>query len=164
MKKLRLTEVMSENQDKNVKLGFENGSGFFYCGPVNECDLKAVDGKVKEWVEQASRNAISSLACTVDNLDKYVQEFNARVKNLSKPQINEYGKVINRYAKTAKNQFNRVIKLDKYVQSYVPISEREVTDVYDSILNKNEIIVIVDGIEVGPYWDDDEYGNRQIEW
>lgn len=154
MKELRLTEVLSENRDKNIKIGFENGNGFFYCGPVNECDLESLNNRVREWVKNATCNAEINLTTTMARIpDDWI--------NLAKKSR---VKDINKLVEQLKNQINRVIKMNKYERSYVPITEREVVDVYDSIINENEIIVIVDGIEVGPYWDDDEYGNRQIEW
>ncbi len=172
MKKLRLTEVLSENRDKNIKIGFENGNGFFYCGPVNECDLESLNDRVREWVKNATCKAEINLTSTMahipDDLIDRAKKFRVHVRDnngksipkLSSKRIYDYAKDINTIVVPLKNQIDRVVKMNEYERSYVSITEREVVDVYNSIVNENEIIAIVDGIEIGPYWDDDEYGKE----
>lgn len=172
MRELRLTEVLSDNMDKNIKIGFENGNGFFYCGPVNECDLESLNDQVREWVKNATCNAEINLTSTTahipDDLINSANKFRVHVKDnngksipkLSSKRIYDYAKDINTIVEPLKRQIDRVIKMNKYEKSYVPITKRKVVSVYNSIISENEIIVIIEGIEIGPYWDDDEYGNN----
>lgn len=41
------------------------------------------------------------------------------------------------------------------------LADREVVEDYPSIANKDEVIVSLDGIRNGDYWDDEEYANRK---
>lgn len=49
--------------------------------------------------------------------------------------------------------------INKNLENWKPFLEREVVDLYDSIVNENEKIVIFDGNIKGVFWDKEEYLN-----
>lgn len=51
---------------------------------------------------------------------------------------------------------------EEYIKTFTPILEREVKEIYSSILNPKVKIIIVDGGEIGKYWDESEYLKKQL--
>ena len=42
---------------------------------------------------------------------------------------------------------------------FIPIQDREVVEIFDSISEKGVINILIEGYDVGEYWNKDEYEN-----
>jgi len=56
-------------------------------------------------------------------------------------------------------------KVEKYIDEFIPIKDRDVESVYDKIKKEDGICIVVKGTENGKFWDREEWerGNGKIE-
>lgn len=143
---MTLSEFLKDVDDtQTVKIGFDKGSAFIYCGGN---DSKLVEALEKEQTHQLRYipSFITRQKCKLKKL--YAERKIATEKKI--PALTEKINCVRESIKEATAEINR----DPY--SYL---ERNVVDVYDSIVTANQKIVVIDGIVNGKFWDIEEFEN-----
>lgn len=160
-----LKEQLKLLEGENVKLG--SGTSFIYCGVFGN--------NIEKIVEKLSVEEHKRLQNLKSRHTKYLLNFdriwNARIKMKIKSFKKE--KETNKKIKTTVEEYEEEliirrekekIKVEKNLEEvtnqlkvFTPFLEREVIDVYESIIDPEVKIVIFEGQEVGDYWDEEEY-------
>ena len=147
------------DNEQYVKLGSSGGGAFIFCGKCSDLDFEGLDMAITER--------------SVKLIAKYVREvsINKRKLNAPKPAYREYAKTVEKplpYEEWLPAHISRCEKAIKGYQSakdrmintlidYKRLRCRAVSDIYESILEPNTQIVIVDGTESGVAWTFAEY-------
>lgn len=166
---MKLKEWIEANGDEFVYVGAQ--TGWFYCGPANKIHLK-VRQINEEHIKRAKRQIKrlgDELVVSIANVVKYqemVTDLNDRLLRTGDPgrinflqeQIKETTSKLEYCKKAELENPDQIKKYSLYVSSYVNIMDREIVKEYKTTCKKPEgTNIVVEGAEVSPYWDYDEY-------
>ena len=59
--------------------------------------------------------------------------------------------------KTIMRSYARLMEAKEYKDKRLPLAERTVADIYESIENPKTVIILVEGSEYGDYWTREEF-------
>lgn len=140
--KMKINEVIQEMDNETV-LNIGSGSGWFFIGKKEDYekniekisrsylnDAKEKEKKYRERIREANE-VLADIKLTFDELEKMVKK-------------------IRRYLPGLK-------KVEKYIDEFIPIKDRDVESVYDKIKKEDGICIVVKGTENGKYWDREEW-------
>lgn len=113
-------------------------------------ELKSQKVKLKK---DAKKELIETLTT------EYTAKYKKKLKKGHKEQLDTLKKVTlpikkEKFYTKVENRYNLYTKL---VNAFKPYLEREVIEVYNSIVDENTLIIKVTGYEEGKYWDQEEY-------
>lgn len=111
--------------DTVIKLGYTEGSGYLYCGSIQDAGIEAIDEICKTAAERA------------------VEDTRRRIKKVLQDK-REKGEKEEITAELAA----KLERAEKYLREYVPIAEREIYDSYPSLL-EDATIILYEGMELG---------------
>lgn len=166
LKKLKgknVIEVLNTVKDEydEVKVGCVDGSSFFYIGDTSEAS---------EYGWCAEYEEILALKCktTVSKAEKMVKTKTERLptprdyvmRSSSKPfnvSLQGYMNVLEDGFKTIMKSYARLMEAKEYKDKRLPLAERTVADIYESIENPKTVIILVEGSEYGDYWTREEF-------
>ena len=186
-----LEDIKQKGVYDSIRIGAGNGSGFIYCGPIDEnAILKEADRARAQTLELISKNfdqfrsVSSELAETTTKkafsklndmvFEPLTEEEENEKKEKGEPTTAEKFKsdiafmagsvveqVISEHMSKYSAKLNAVNKYFNRLRPWVDIMERPVTDAYKSIGEKRTAIIIFKGYEEGDYWDYSEYKKAQ---
>lgn len=172
---MTLREEITKHMGEKVKIGA--ASSFVYCDYVNEETLDTIE-KYGEKSHKDYKRFYRETNSTYKRYDEIRDKKEAAIidlwlhrKNLRKSQIplnykrfmflETMQELKKSLKKDRKQDFekleNRKEELESFVKNYTPWLDREVKETYLSFLDPEETIIIFDGIEIGKYWDREEY-------
>lgn len=94
--------------------------------------------------------------------EKLIEKYTKENKKLFKVQIEELiEKMLSNKARNYEETLQTIEEYVPRVRDWAPYLEREVIEVYDSIVDENCKIIRITGLEKSKYWDRDEY-NRDV--
>lgn len=147
-----------------IKLGSKDSSCFFWFGTAGELlnDIDLVSDDAKESVEKkakASEKSVTEQIRAIPTISDYLlNEWRQSEKGMERTpkfSMDDYiqyvTKKIDKIPATAKNYK----KVQTYLDNWKDLEDRKVCDHYPSITEDAEI-VIIEGMEPGPWWDAEE--------
>lgn len=159
-------EVLPKLKYKNVKIGTNGGSGFFYCGDSKA--FKGVTGerfirtinksmrkKFRMLLHKAQKDFETHLRC-YPNPEKYIK--NQILHNIDY-SFDGYLEALSEWFKKAKNRQNKIYKYEKILKDRQHLFYRKVVEGSLSTDEEDCIILIIDGVEEGDFWSINEYEN-----
>lgn len=164
-----LGEIIKDYEGKKVKIG--SLSGFFFCGRVTESfssKLNELNSEIYAALGERIATYKKYLGYNEKLLSEYRMTLNNKKRQLKKWEGNKDHEEIlsDRIARleeniAAKEKYSRTIKgaisaCTEKLGAFSPLTDREVREVYPSMLHKDVTIILVEGEEVGKYWDIDE--------
>ena len=94
--------------------------------------------------------------------EKLIKKYAKLNKKIFKKQIK---KVVIKMLKAKEKNYEKTIKtIEEYIpriENWIPYLEREVIEVYDSIVDENCKIIKITGLEKSKYWDKEEYNRGE---
>lgn len=161
------TFLKLRDRDTRIKVGAQNGSGFFYMGTVGDfldnsekyeqADISYYDNRVKRADDnlQAMLNVDTSFSGFAKK--QYRKWENAGVRpNFS---TDAYNLFLRGHAEQLVKKFQSYINERKYRGERTPLMNRKVTDFFaaDKVVEPEDVLVLkIDGRESGQYWTFDE--------
>ena len=164
-----LGEIIKDYEGKKVKIG--SLSGFFFCGKVDEnfsSKLNELNNEIYAALGERIATYKKYLGYNEKLLSEYRMTLNDKKRQLKKWEGNKDHEEIlsDRIARleeniAAKEKYSRTIKgaisaCTEKLEVFSPLTDRGVREVYPSMLHKDVTIILVEGEEVGKYWDIDE--------
>ena len=164
-----LGEIIKDYEGKKVKIG--SLSGFFFCGRVTEdfsSKLNELSSKIYAALGERIATYKKHLSYNEKLLSEYRMSLRDKKRQLKKWEGNKNHEEIlsDRIARleesiAAKKKYSRTLKgvisaCTEKLGAFSPLTDREVREIYSSILHKDVTIILVEGEEVGKYWDIDE--------
>lgn len=145
--------------DINVSVGAKNGSSYLYIGEPNE---EAIAKSFLDHRDDKERT-LENYRHTFENCKKSLFEYeNGKQIPLSdseKEKGPEYAKrkledKIKSLNSTIELMKSQIPKLERYLEEYTPVLERDVCDVSrrEPLIEPDNIRIIVEGQETGKYW------------
>ena len=186
-----LEDIKQKGVYDSIRIGTENGSGFIYCGLIDEdAILKEADKARAQTLELISKNldqfrSVSSGLAEMTTKKAFSELKDMVFAPLSEEEENEKrengepttadkfkldvafmaGSVVEQVITEHMNKYsaklNAVNKDFNRLRPWVDIMERPVVDVYKSIEEKKTAIIIFRGYEEGDYWNYSEYKRAQ---
>ena len=155
-----LKKVLSNTEHKNVKIGAENGSGFFYAGSIvnyldniervdKACHLAAKQNvsRHKDRIDRMCRNCPTPEAFARRCLARDEQE---------KMTSENYSQFLDAYYKKLCSVSEETQKAEDILNNWKVLAQRKVVRCDDSIADEDCLVVIIEGYELGRYWTLDE--------
>lgn len=143
--KMKINEVIQEMDNETI-LSIGSGSGWFFVGKKEDYekniekisrsylnDAKEKEKKYRERIREANE-VLADSKLTFDELEKMVKK-------------------IRRYLPALK-------QVEKYIDEFKPIKDRDVESVYDKIKKEDGICIVVKGAESGKFWDKEEWERK----
>lgn len=164
-----LGEIIKNYEGQRVKLG--SLSGFFYCGEITtnfNDKLSEIDVEFYTALEERIEGYKKIIAGTEKTLCKYRLNLRSKKRKLKAWDGSESGKTIleDRIENLEKNISSKVEFIDSIksamttckekMDNLIPLTERNVREIYKSLLYEDVTIILIDGEEIGKYWDIDE--------
>ncbi len=148
----------------NLKIGANNGNGYFYCGTISDwvqnCD--EYSEKLKEVALRRCNRSRNTCNNAIRNLLRDIKEYYELTgKSLPDDYIDSLDIYILNIAKmvntknNSKNRFN----------NYIPVKEREVINYFEADLAVEYpecLVILVKGTESGKFWDITEGGDNHV--
>lgn len=131
-----------------MKLGAE--SGWFFIGKKEDYEKN---------IEKISRSYLNYAKEKEKKYREIIREANEVLAD-SKLTFDELEKMV----KKIRINFPALKKVEKYIDEFTPIKNRDVKSVYDKIKKEDGICIVVEGTENGEFWDREEWerGNWKI--
>lgn len=171
MKDLTVREVLKEYKGKAIKLG--GATGFIFCSVVDDDTIKVI--------REASRKELKSyrqvLKDAENRRDNFkarwntrtanaIKVYNANVRDGFKPQYESVADLKAKHVELQRRENMRnASEIPNYTQriaNFKPILDRKVTEIYPSMVNDDETIIIFEGDTTGMYWDREEYESKKL--
>lgn len=138
-----MTEQLKD-LDGIVKLGARNGSGFFFIGEASE--LRDNMAHYDELIYNYEHDRLTNVELLIKMRDENFKQIVARGEAIT-PAAEHFSDVL-------------TLRRDRwatYLETAVPLHEREVHDVYSPhVYYEDTTVLIVDGDAYGGYWTSDE--------
>lgn len=166
-------EVIGQIEQKWVKIGTMQGSGFFFCGTSDEA--KARKDQIAELLEKKRDKSVERAEAFVRNgINKTGISPEGYMRSLLKASKNDYTKItptLEGYQEYLRDSFEalsrRARSLQKAIEKseeFVPLNDRIIEDarMADSQFDpKDTLILMLEGWEAGETWDIFEAIERQ---
>ena len=147
---MKINEVIQEMDNETI-LNIGSGSGWFFIGKKEDYEKN---------IEKISRSYLNNAKEREKKYREKIREANEALAD-SKLTFDELEKV----AKKIRRYLPGLKKVEKYIDEFIPIKDRDVESVYDKIKKEDGICIVVKGSESGKFWDREEWerGNGKIE-
>ena len=146
---------LTQSSAGNIKLGAKGGSGFVFCGKANTMNIDRLNERIIDKNENAlikAKSRYRSIKSKSVSFDDYASE------NQGKPfTIEGYRIFLDEHYKRIKTAYKTLLACAERVAYYTDLAGREIVESYKSIDEKNTIIVLYAGTEVGDAWTTEEY-------
>lgn len=129
---MTLAETLEQYRGQRVKIGA--ASSFIFCGRIDYNTATVLTAYVNDYLE---------------NRKKDLRRLEKELKLLK-----------NDLTKWSEKKRQIKANIEEYVENFKPILEREVKEIYSSILEPKVKIISVDGGEIGNCWDESEYRKK----
>lgn len=161
------TFLKLRDRDTQIKVGAQNGSGFFYIGTVGDfldnsekyeqADISYFDNRVK----RANENLESTLNADTSYSGFAKKQYRKWENTGTKPifSTDAYNQFLCGHASQLLKKFQTFINERKYRGERTPLMSRKVTDFFaaDKVAEPEDVLVIqIEGRESGQYWTFDE--------
>jgi len=143
-----------------VYIGTEGGGGFMFCSPAS---------KFKDDAEKIDKDNIEKLKFLINKAHRVRRIVGDKITFLKKVANDESStkdgrlKAINRELPRLEdnivvlcNSLSKLYNFEKSLENYIPLGDREVVESYER-LQKDGLVVMVEGVENGSYWFVEEY-------
>lgn len=176
-----LRDLMAMYEDNYVKIGTCHGAGFIFCGKLKdfvtkaenydrytiakkEKALKKLEGRLKTFTTSESKIIFNDMCRSYERVKEHAER-NIDVKDIYAewPTLESFKKHLKKNVIPKKKEAleKRVKKAKDNFDNYVGLFEREVVDIYMSILENNhgeyDYIILIDGDESDCWWTLEEY-------
>ncbi|MDO4527972.1 MAG: hypothetical protein Q4C03_04235 [bacterium] len=136
--------------DRDIKIGTADGAGFFYCGkPLDEDGIRKMDCVLQMKARKSIEYSLDKFRTVINTLQSVDLYSNNRdvIKNLE--FIKKTFSFIGSRQKT-------VLNAVKKYEEQIPFGSRKIVNVYPSC-EGDDLIIIIEGGELGGYWTRREY-------
>lgn len=174
---MKLKDLLKKYKNKQVKLGSK--TAFVYCEIVNGDiidNLLFLSDKELEKLHELRAKYIKHMetfelywSIRIQNkIDNFIQEMKEVCLNKNKKfRLSDYKKPIELLSKKLedakeddfKTTQRNLNQYTKRIKEFTPFAEREVLEVYDSIYDKDTIIIKFEGEDEGDFWFRKEFVN-----
>lgn len=149
-------------QDGYVKVGCKSSSGFFYAWKKSDLTEEKIS-EIEYKLDKKMRNSVRSAENAVTNAINHIPTVRDYVHKQWKEQ-ESFG-TLDGFLRELQEAFNRLAiykttlegRRADYEQR-VRLQDKKIVDAYPSTDMEDEVIILVEGVESGPYWDRTEYG------
>lgn len=160
---MTLKEQLDLIKGKDVKIGFR--VSFIYC-EINDDNIENVLNELSENEFKKNKNELKKAKNYLNNFDMFWKN---KICNAKKKFIKDNPYADRKQIKTFLNKLeenkkidlqksqDRVLNLSSIIKNWIPFINREVLEVYNSIVDKETIIIHCEGQEFGAFWDKEEY-------
>lgn len=159
---MKLKEVLEFISDSIVYIGSNNGNGFNYIGsPKNYSEIVRRYEGCKVNIDILIFNKQKEIKKTLDYekwRERMIKSMNSRGEKIDENKISSEA-----HKKKMDSLYNALSKYCYKKDSYVPILEREVVDIYKRNLTDKHTAIIIDGYESNGYWFKHEYDHGYTE-
>ena len=162
----------------HAKLGAKDGSGFVYCGPIDEGEIAAASEQVKLQCFDTARRVMLPLMNFELNYEKYINRaiesaiYNLKLNAVKLSRLEQdrlirstledaAKKSIKDYIRSSEGKMRTVSNCFKRLYPWVDLLEREVCEGYCSVVTRDTYIILFKGDDPGNYWDETEYTRRK---
>lgn len=147
-----------------VKIGTENGTSFVYAGPWPEMDADKVDAEILahwEKIKQSRRAFMTAARKNPPTVAGYFDRIIAEAEEndadrLPAFSVSDFLANVEDYARKTAKAYASYKESLRELAGAKPIKERRVLDCYESTVDDNMLIVIVEGCETLDIWDESE--------
>lgn len=180
---MTISELIEKTTLK-VKLGANNGSGFVYCGHINEIDIDTLDKSIVDAYKATYEKSLITIAHLTQKPKGYhdfIKERNNRKRskvartikeNKGKPLTEQQEREIDKEFDVSQlaykcwlNELHRKLQtatdtkksMKRKIDTFTTLRSRKVKDAYKSITEENTYILIYDGSERGFAWTTEEF-------
>lgn len=180
---MTISELIEQTTLK-VKLGAIGGSGFVYCGYINDIDIDGLDRSIVDAYKATYEKALTTISNLVQKPKGYNDFVNERVNRkrskvarlikendgepLGRKQLDEIEKEFDTSHLSYKRWLDNLHRkrktaeatkkgMKRRIDTYKSIQSRKVADVYPSFTEQDTYIVLYDGVERGFAWTTEEY-------
>lgn len=162
----KLNEYIEElPAGQKVRIG--SGSGFFYIGKVNSDIIEELLYISYQYLCQYEK-MLEKSQYQLDHIDEiYVRRTDRQLKieenkKLKRKKYKQPHEVVKMMDIKKKNEIRRLTKLipkyQDYIDKWTHLTDRYIKEVYPSFMDKNVIIIVVEGMEHGKYWYEGDKG------
>ena len=139
---MKINEVIQEMDNETI-LNIGSGSGWFFIGKKEDYEKN---------IEKISRSYLNDAKEKEKKYREKIREANEALADsrLTFDELSKMIKKIRRYLPGLK-------KVEKYIDEFIPIKDRDVESVYDKIKKEDGICIVVKGTENGKFWDREEW-------
>lgn len=168
---MTVREVLKEYKGKAIKLG--GATGFIFCSVVDDDTIKVI--------REASRKELKSYRQVLKDAENRsnnfkarwntrtanaIKVYNANVRDGFKPQYTSIADLRAKHVELQRREKKRnaseiPIYGDK-IKNFKPILDRKVKEIYPSMVNDDETIIIFEGDTTGMFWDREEYESKKL--
>ena len=152
-------ELLEKIQTKNVKIGTEDGSGFFYCGPLGDflAELDSWDQWLLEYLRKAQTLSEKQLKAAVTQLP----DPSGYAGKMIRERMQPFCLTLQGYLNILQDGFERVNRCKKKLdtanlnlRTRKDLRKRRIKEIReaDKIVDTDATIVIIEGMEPGGYW------------
>ena len=140
--KMKINEVIQEMDNETI-LNVGSATGCFFVGKKEDYEKN---------IEKISRSYLNNAKEKEKKYREKIREVNEALANsrLTFDELSKMIKKIRRYIPGLK-------QVEKYIDEFIPIKDRDVESVYDKIKKEDGICIVVKGAESGKFWDREEW-------
>lgn len=143
---MKINEVIQEMDNETIlNIGAE--SGWFFIGKKEDYEKN---------IEKISRSYLNYAKEKEKKYREIIREANEVLAD-SKLTFDELEKMV----KKIRKNFPALKKVEKYIDEFTPIKNRDVKSVYDKIKKEDGICIVVEGTENAKYWDREEWERQK---
>lgn len=140
--KMKINEVIQEMDNETV-LNVGSATGWFFVGKKEDYEKN---------IEKISRSYLNDAKEREKKYREKIREANEALSD-NKITFDELTKMVKRI----RTYFPALKKVEKYIDEFTPIKDRDVESVYDKIKKEDGICIVVKGTENGKFWDREEW-------
>lgn len=139
---MKLAEYIKRCKCKNINIGAKDGSSFMYCGPK--------DG-IMDIIELFNDYHDNM----VNKYPKLSAQYRSFLASNTYDITDDDGLLA--YGKKSAQLYTAFSRCYRYLNTYKPILERKVIDFYEKQSENDTMVVLVEGMETGRFWTNEEY-------
>ena len=155
---MRLKTLLKEIDDGNpvkVKIGTQDGSGFFYCGTTADLLENEVEYEIK--LKSFLRKGVARAKISLDEVERNEPTPLRYMRENPSGDVDGYRRFIAMWMARYKVKRDTFDTRNNYLINCVPLMNRDVVDVRDATAyDEDTKVIIITGNEYGAYWTFDE--------
>lgn len=166
-------EILSDLRGRKgqVKLGSKDGGAFYWigdCESLTDMNVEIIDGDLKTWaykrvkLAQAELNRLINKKPTIEQYVKDIAE-NDDIEGCG--SVEGYLDKLTEWIATVDKQKRTIPEKKRYCIERKPLLERKIEDAYPCIASweSETIILLLEGIEPGRFWDKLEAEGKDLD-
>lgn len=148
-------EEFVNNNNGRIKLGACDGGAFVYCGDIDNMSIEELDKKILYSFNRTKMNA--KIRINALNEKPYEDWLKTQQINGTPESMCDYESYLSDRTRRIESAKRTLKDYTQRLKTWRSVGDREIIDVYDSILEPNTKVVIYDGRERGTAWTTEEY-------